>query len=29
MDTNANGTISFDEWLNYAFKHIVSKVKTL
>ena len=29
MDTNANGTISFDEWLNYAYKHIVSKVATL
>ena len=25
MDTNGNGTISFDEWLDYAYKHIVHK----
>ena len=29
MDTDGNGTISFDEWLDYAYKHIVGKVATL
>lgn len=29
MDINNDGTISFDEWLNYAFEHIVGKVATL
>ena len=29
MDVNGNGTISFDEWLEYAFRHIVCKVATL
>ena len=29
MDVNGNGTISFDEWLDYAFRHIVCKVATL
>jgi hypothetical protein len=26
MDTNKNGSISFDEWLEYAYNHIVKKV---
>lgn len=29
MDTDNNGVISFDEWLNYAFTHIVGKVNAL
>jgi len=29
MDLDNNGTISFDEWLRYAYKHIVAKVATL
>ena len=29
MDLNNSGTISFDEWLNYAYKHIVGKVAEL
>jgi len=29
MDVDNNGTITFDEWLDYAHKHIVSKVATL
>jgi len=29
MDNDKSGTISFDEWLNYAYKHIVGKVNTL
>jgi len=29
MDVNRNGNISFDEWLNYAFKHIVGKVNNI
>jgi len=29
MDINDDGTISFDEWLNYATSHIVGKVATL
>ena len=29
MDVNNDGTISFDEWLNYAVTHIIGKVATL
>jgi len=29
MDTNKGGTISFDEWLQYAYEHIVEKVASL
>lgn len=29
MDTNKNGTISLDEWINYASKHIFAKVAAL
>ena len=29
MDTNKGGTISFDEWLTYAYDHIVGKVAGL
>ena len=29
MDTNNSGTISFDEWLQYAYEHIVQKVASL
>ena len=29
MDTNQGGTISFDEWLTYAYDHIVGKVAGL
>lgn len=29
MDTNNSGTISFDEWLKYAYEHIVQKVASL
>jgi len=29
MDTNNSGTISFDEWLKYAYDHIVEKVASL
>jgi uncharacterized protein YqcC (DUF446 family) len=29
MDTDGNGSISFDEWLDYAHKHIVGKVNGL
>ena len=29
MDTNQGGTISFDEWLQYAYEHIVEKVASL
>jgi len=29
MDTNNSGTISFDEWLKYAYDHIVKKVASL
>ena len=29
MDVNKDGTISFDEWLNYAVTHIVGKVAGL
>jgi len=29
MDTNQGGTISFDEWLKYAYDHIVQKVASL
>ena len=29
MDVDGNGTISFDEWLNYAYSHIVLKVAKL
>ena len=29
MDLNKDGTISFDEWLNYAYEHIVAKVAAL
>ena len=29
MDVNNDGTISFDEWLDYAFNHIVGKVAGL
>ena len=28
MDIDSNGTISFDEWLSYAYNHIVRKVST-
>lgn len=29
MDVDGNGTISFDEWLNYAYDHIVAKAATV
>ena len=29
MDLNKDGTISFDEWLKYAYEHIVTKVANL
>ena len=29
MDVDGNGTISFDEWLDYALTHIVKKVAQL
>ena len=29
MDTNNDGTISFDEWLEYAFNHIVGKAASI
>ncbi|XP_074658399.1 uncharacterized protein LOC141911307 [Tubulanus polymorphus] len=29
IDTNNDGSISFDEWLNYAVKHITGKVASL
>ena len=29
MDVNKDGTISFDEWLKYAFDHYIGKVQTL
>lgn len=29
MDTDQNGTISFDEWLNFAYSHICEKAKAL
>ena len=29
MDVDGNGTISFDEWLDYAISHIVKKVAKL
>lgn len=29
MDVNNDGTISFNEWLNYAVEHIISKVAAL
>jgi hypothetical protein len=28
MDKDNNGLISFDEWLDYAHKHIIQKVIT-
>ena len=29
MDLDKSGTISFDEWLTYAHKHIVGKVANI
>jgi Ca2+-binding EF-hand superfamily protein len=29
MDTDGNGTISFEEWLTFTYKHICEKAKTL
>ncbi len=28
MDKDGNGLISFNEWLDFAYKHIMEKVKT-